>query len=176
MTDSQRANQVLTDAVQEVSNGTVEPKEMSMEALALLINTERLKHLETKITDEFVELKKRQDKVSFLHKVIKTINAATVDGEFDCSTNEELKALLDKARESGIEIKEGKYKFNKGEREHLIENVRMTIDDHNTLNDMQLQTINRLTTERYESYQIARSIMKPLHDAKTNMARGMASK
>lgn len=173
MAEGQNTNQILSEAVQGVAKGELSTKELSLEALALLINTERLTHLENKITNEFIELKKRQDQVAFLHKLIKTINLATVDGKFDSTTNEELKTLLNKARESGVEIKEGKYKFDKNEREHLIENIRMTTDDYNVLNDMQLQTINRLTTERYESYQIARSIMKPLHDAKINISRGI---
>lgn len=149
---------------------------LSLESLALLINMERLKRLENKIATEFVELKKRQDEVSFLHKLIKTINTATVNEEFDCTNNQELKDLLAKAKECGVDLKEDKFKYTKEERERLIENIRITADDNNVLNDMQLQTITRLTTERYESYQLARSIMKPLHEDKTNKARAIAGR
>lgn len=166
-------NQVLSEAVNSTS-----PKDsnLSLEALVLLINSERLKRLENKITSEFIELKKRQDEVTFLHKLIKTINAATTNEEFDCSNNQELKDLMTKAKEYGVDLKEGKFKYNKEERERLIENIRITADDNNVLNDMQLQTITRLTTERYESYQLARSIMKPLHEDKTNKARAIAGR
>ena len=165
---------VLSDAVKGVANDSNSYENMSVESLALLVNTERLKHIEDKITGEFVELKKRQDQVSFLRKLVKTVNTATVDEQLDCSKNGELMALLQKAKEYGVEMKDGKVKFNKEERERLIENIRMTADDFNVLNDMQLQTITRLTSERYESYQIAKSIMKPIHDDKVNKMRSMA--
>lgn len=146
---------------------------LSLETLILLVNTERLKFLRDNINKEFAELKKRQDQVKYLHKLLKKINALTNDkGEFDCSANPELQKLLKEAKEMGVEQKEGHHKFTKEERDRLVENVQMTIEDFNTSNDMQLQTINRLTNERYESYQLARSILKPLHEAKMQHARG----
>lgn len=149
---------------------------LSLESLALLINTERLKRLENSIVNQFVELKKRQDQVIFLHKLIKTINIATENGAFDCSNNPDLQKLMSKAQEHGVDIKDGKFKYTSDERERLIDNIRMTADDYNVLNDMQLQTVTRLTNERYESYQLARSIMKPLDDDKKNKARAIAGR
>jgi len=175
MSDNPMVQEVLSDAVNGVSD-TQESSSLSLEALVLLINTERLRTLEHKITNEFIELKKRQDQVSFLHKLIKAVNTATKNDEFDCTNEPELKNLLSKAHEYGVEIKTDKLKYNKDERERLIENIKMTADDFNVLNDMQLQTISRLTTERYESYQLARSIMKPLHEDKQNKARAIAGK
>lgn len=175
MKDQTMVGEVLSGAVKNV-NSSVDPNNLSIEALALLINTDRLKHLEKKITSEFVELKKRQDQVSYLHKLIKTINIATVKDELDFTNNQEIKDLIKTAQEYGVEIKDGKFKYNKEERERLIENIRITAEDYNVLNDMQLQTITRFTNERYESYQLARSIMKPLHDDKTNKARAVAGR
>lgn len=175
MSQEATVKEVVTSAVKDVDFGG-DPSNLSLEALALLINTERLKYLEGKITSEFLELKKRQDQISFLHKLIKTINIGTVNEEFDCSKNQELKDLLGKAKEYGVEIKDGKFKYSKDERERLIENIRITAEDLNVLNDMQLQTITRFTNERYESYQLARSIMKPLHDAKTNTSRAISGR
>lgn len=145
----------------------------SLESLVLLINAARLKDLENRITTEFIELKKRQDQVSFLHKLIKAINSATNNEEFDCSKDAEMKELLKQAKEYGVDIKDGKYKFNKEERERLIENIRITAEDCNVLNDMQLQSVTRLTTERYESYHLARSITKTLHESIINAARAV---
>ena len=172
--DTLRVTEVLSNAVE--GNDPAGSSNLSIESLALLINVERLKFLEKKIGAEFLELKKRQDEVSFLHKLIKTINTATSNEEFDCTDNQDLKDLLLKAKEYGVDLKEDKFKYNKEERERLIENIRITCDDNNVLNDMQLQTITRLTTERYESYQLARSIMKPLHEDKTNKARAIAGR
>ncbi len=61
-------------------------------------------------------------------------------------------------------------------RELLIENIRTSIDDYNTENDLQLQMITRYTNERYETFQMVRSIMKPLHEDKVNKARSAAGR
>lgn len=172
MSQENTVKEVVSSAVNEVGSDN-DPNNLSLESLALLINTERLKYLENKIASEFVELKKRQDQITFLHKLIKTINVATDNDELEFSKNQEFKDLLSKAKEYGVEIDDKKFKYSKDERDRLIENIRMTADDLNVLNDMQLQTITRLTNERYESYQLARSIMKPLHDAKTNTSRAI---
>lgn len=168
--------EVINDAVNETSNGQINSSNYSLETMVLLINADRLKRLETKVTNEFIELKKRQDNVTFLHKLIKGINAATVDDEFDCNNHQDLKDLLAKAKEHGVDINLDKSHYNKQERDRLIENIRITADDFNIINDMQLQTITRLTTERYESYQLARSIIKPHHEDKVNKARAIAGK
>jgi hypothetical protein len=169
------SNAVVLNAVDKVSKAD-STEGLSLESLAFLVHAERLNHLEDKITDAFIELKQRQDEVSFLHKLIKTINMATVDDSFDCTNNEDLKQLLNKAKDQGIEIVDGKYKYSKDERERLIDNIKITVDDKNVLNDMDLQKITRLTTERYESYQLIRAMMKPLHEDKINKARAAAGK
>ena len=84
--------------------------------------------------------------------------------------------MLKQARLLGAEIDEEKLKYNNEERERLIENIRMTIEDFNVQNEMQLQMVTRLTNERYESYQMARSILKPLHDDKMSKARAISGR
>jgi hypothetical protein len=168
-------NELISSTVNNEA-GDKNPKNLSLESLALLIMADRLHNLENQLRKEFVEVKKRQDQVTLLHKLIKMINMATVDEKFDCSNDPELQDLLAKAKESGVEIEEGKFKYEKEERDRLIENIRMTADDYSVLNDMQLQTVSRLTTERYEAYQMARTIMRPLHEDKQNKARAMAGK
>lgn len=172
---SENVNEVLTDAIEAAGDGDVfDPNNLSLEALILLINTERLKILQDKTQNELVELKKRQAKVAKLHEIMKSINNATSsNGELDISKNEELKNLLKTAKEYGVDVKGDKMSYNREERDRLVENIRMTIEDMNVENDMQLQTVSRYTNERYESYQMARSIMKPLHDAKSSIAKGI---
>ena len=168
-------NEVISSTVNNQSTDKA-PQALSLESLVLLIMADRLKSLENNLRTEFIDLKKRQDQVTTLHKLIKMINVATVDEKFDCTNDPELQELLVKAKEIGVELDEKKFKYDKEERERLIENIRMTADDLNTLNEMQLQTISRLTTERYESYQLARTIMKPVHEDMQNKARAIAGK
>ncbi len=166
-------NQVLASSIANDPEG-IDPNNISLEALILLINTERLNSLQEKTQTEFQELKKRQQDVKELHDILKAINKATGEtGTLEISGNAELQKMFAKARELGADVAEGKTSFNREERERLVENIRMTVEDLNVQNDMQLQTISRLTNERYESYQMARSILKPLHEAKTSYARGI---
>lgn len=160
--------------VKEIVNKEGDVSNLSLETLAVLVNTARLNDLKGQINKELNELKKRQSQVSFLHNLMKKINKdTTTTGEFNFSSDEELKKLFTQAKEMGVDLQEDKYKYSKDERDRLVENIRMTIEDLNVSNDMQLQTINRLTNERYESYQLARTILKPLHESKSQIARGI---
>jgi hypothetical protein len=139
--------------------------------LVLLLTTERLHRLEEESHAQLKELRERQEKVSFLHKLTKTINAATsANGELNLEPFPELPEMIKEAKALGLEVDENKLKYTSEERERLVENIRMTTEDLNVQNDMQLQMITRMTNERYESYQMARSILKPLHDVKMKQA------
>lgn len=160
--------------VGSTGSGGSGPSNLSLESLILLINTERLKRIHEQTHSEFTELKKRQSQVSYLHKLMQTINKlTTTEGNFDCSANEELKKSLTEAKNMGVDLHDDKHTYNKEERDRLVENIRMTVEDFNVQNEMQLQSVNRLTNERYESYQLARSIMKPLHESKIEHTKGM---
>jgi hypothetical protein len=153
------------------------PDQMSLETLVLLINTERLKNLQDSTANEFKELKERQDKVRKLHELLQNINRETSEkGELSLKNKTELIDGMKQLKDHGISLKDDKLSYSRDERERLIENIKMTIEDLNVQNDMQLQKITRLTNERYESYQMARSILKPLHDDKHNKARAMSGR
>lgn len=179
--NSEVANNPALDAVKNAN--AKDPKEMELEQLVFLLLTQRLKELQQKSTDEFKELKKRQDEVVQMHKVLKAINSNTNENsELNYDLNSDLTNQLKEAREKlGIDIqtgtvKDGKMTYTKDQRERLIDNIRMSIDDHNTKNDMQMQTVTRLINERYESYQMARAILKPIHDDKMNKAKAIAGR
>lgn len=173
MADHNEITEVINEAVSEVNkNDATDPKALSLEALVLLLTTDRLHKLENDSKTQMEDLRTRQQKVSFLHKMMKTINAGTdTQGEFDITPYPDLKEMLQKAKEIGVELDEEKLKYSSQERERLLENLRMTVEDLNVQNEMQLQMITRMTNERYESYQMARCILKPLHDDKLNKAR-----
>ena len=175
--NNQQVQTVASEASRVAEASGKDPKKMSIEALVLLITKERLDTIHSKTEKEFKELKDRQQKVSDLHKLHKLINSNTSSkGEINIDKNEEIKALIKKAKRNGLEIDENKTSYNKEERERLVESIRMTVEDLNVQNDMQLQTITRLTNERYETYQMARAIMKPLHDDKQQKARAIAGR
>jgi hypothetical protein len=149
------------------------PNNLSLEALVLLIKTEKLKELEEKSQKEFTEVRLRQKEVAELYEIIQALNTATAEnGGFDCKKDDVLKQHLARAKELGVDMKEGKFSFNKDERDRLIENIRMTVDELNVDNDMQIQNITKLYNFRNEIIQFARSVFRPLHDAKASHARG----
>lgn len=161
----------------EISEVSPEENELSLEQLALLISTNRIRILEDKVQDEYKVLKQRQEEVRVLNKLLKLLNRMTdAEGELDIKDDAEVREFLEKAVELGSEIDLDKTKYNSHERELLIENLRTTVDDKNTENDLQLQVITRLTNERYETYQMVRSILKPLHEDKINKARAVSGR
>lgn len=176
MGENANITEVLSEAVRETEEGQ-DPKNLSLESLLLLVTTDRLHQLENDTRKELKELRERQKKVNFLHKLTKAINTATSPkGEFDMTNLPELQAMCKQAKELGADLDESHLKYSVEERERLVENIRMTIDDLNMENDMQIQLITRITNERYESYQMARSILKPLHDDKLNKARSISGR
>lgn len=177
MADNTDAGSVQqTDDVRRLED-TDPDYDKSLEELIKLVHTQNLNNLDQKTKEAFDKLTKRQGEVTELHKILKAINNATgTKGELDLKGKDDLKALLEKAKELNIEIDPKKTSYTKDERDRLVENIRMTIDDLNVQNDMDLQTTQRLTNERYESYQMAKSIIKPLDEAKRNIARGVGGK
>ncbi len=169
--------EALSEAQGVKGPGSDDPKKLSLDALALLVNTKRVRDLEDRAKAQYQELKNRQAEVRFLHKLLKVVNASTDSkGGFSASSNEELKTLLREADAMGVHIPEGKTSFTKEEKERLVDNVRLTCEDLNLQNEMQIQTITRLTHERYEAFQLARAILKPLNDDKVNKARAIAGR
>jgi len=148
--------------------------DLSVEARAIITHTQLINNLRGKINKEFTELKNRQEKVRFLQKLKKTINSAITDkGEFDASNNPQLQTMLDEATKLGVERKEGVYKFTKEACDRLLQNIQITVEDFNVSNDSQLQTMTRLTNDRYESFQMTMMMLKTDHESKTQMARNI---
>jgi len=154
----------------------IDSNALSLEALVLLVKLERLSHLQSSTEENLKEVQERQKYIAEMHDLLKEINnALNESGEIE-ALSDELKSRIADFAEYGIEIDVDKTELSSLEAERLIANIQMTIDDLNVQNDMQLQTISRLTNERYECYQMARSILKPLHDAKLAHARGVAGR
>jgi len=159
------------------SDGDPSGGNLSLEALLLLVTTDKVRSLEEKTKAELQELRQRQKEVTFLHKLLRTFNCVTdTKGGVDLSKHPELKELLTEAQGMGVEVDLNKNVYTKDERDRLVDTIRTVCDDLNVQNDMQIQTITRLTNERYEAFQLARSILKPLHEDKINKARSIAGR
>lgn len=177
MAEHAQVGEIVSEALSEVEARKNDPKKMTLESLILLLTADRLHQLENDSRKELKDLKERQQKVSYLHKLIKAINTATSPkGEFDITAHPDMQEMLKEGKNLGVDLDENHLKYSEDERERLVENIRLTIEDLNMQNEMQLQLVTRLTNERYEAYQMARSIMKPLHDDKMNKARAISGR
>ena len=95
----------------------------------------------------------------------------------------ELKSRLIRAQVAGVDVpryrevfKKTPITFTQDQKRRLVENIKMSTEDFNLQNEMQLQAVNRTTTERYEAYQLARTILRPLHEVKRSIAQKMGSR
>lgn len=164
------------ESVERIGEPQSSTENLSLQDMIYLVNTQLVDQIETKLRKEFTEVQERNGKVRHLHNLLKAINAATDSkGNLDISQSPELQAMIKEANELyGLNIPADKTKFNGQERERLVENIRTTCDDLNVQSDLQLQTISRLNSERQEAYQIARSMMKAIHDDIMHKAQAMS--
>lgn len=196
---NKNAENIASEANKAV-NGQGDPKHINLEGMSLLVHKEVLDHLHKKTKNELSSLTERQEWVSDLHKLHRAINAATDSktGEVKLDLNDpDMMNLMHRVKNphskrdpsgkagehakqkgtyTGLELDHKKGAYKKEDRERLIENIKMAVEDLNVQNDMQLQTLNRLMNERYEAYQMIRTIMKPLHDDKIQKARALAGR
>lgn len=182
--------------------GTDDAGSLNIEQLAHLLVLNKLDKMKQDFTTKGMELKERQDKVRWLHDLMQRLNkrvsketgeldlthakidektgqlkeGMSAEGDTDLQALLELRQMLkEAATDRGYEIKsQGKY--NKDERERMTDNLKMVCDDLNLQNDLQLQDLNQLINERYEVYQMARAIMKPLHEDKVHKARSASGR
>ncbi|MCB1119198.1 MAG: hypothetical protein KDK65_04485 [Chlamydiia bacterium] len=171
------AAQQVQDVLQSEDVKKNNKNQYGLQTLAQLLNSSRLDQLSKEAAKELKELRERQQQVRKLHEVLKAINAKTkADGTLDITNDPELQQLLQEAKELGVNLDPSKTVYTKEERDRLNDNVRLTVEDLNIENEMQMQTVSRLNNERYESYMMAVRIMRPLHEANMNRAKAMAGR
>lgn len=145
---------------------------------------------------EFDKLKLGQNRTRQFNKAIKIINTSlNPDGSLTIVEGSELHLLLQAAAQDtpsssyppvagadgeppfdGIPIDTNKLQYTKEEVDRLLETIRISVDDMNVINEMQLQTVNRIVTQQQELFQIMKALLKPLHDTKVGMARAIAGR
>lgn len=143
----------------------------SLEALLVSIHNYNLKNIKDKSVEEYTAVSKRQAEVTFLHKLIAAINAASTDGEVDLDSNSDLSEMVEKAKKMGVKLPQGMTnKLSNTQRENIIGSIRDTIKDETTLIEMIMQKITNLNYELHESYQWMRSHSKTLFDIMRSIA------
>lgn len=197
--DTGNVPNALADATAAI-NGNQNRDKLGLESMTLLVVRQAINNLNTKSERELHQLKERQGWVSDLHKLQRTINNckdASGNVNLDLSDpaiaqllsdiqnpmqkrsriNHDAANPLDDPDPAylGLEFDPKKGTYTKDEATQLLDNVRSAVEDLNVENDMRLQSLSRLMNERYEAYQLARAIMKPLHDDMVQKARAIKS-
>ena len=148
-----------------------------MQQAMLMVMNERIDSIGDATGKELQELLERQQKVTELQNIRAHINSVIdKDGKIVVAKDSELEKLLKRAEELGVKLPKTNGTFQRDDTSRLTENFRMVVEDLNTKNDMQLQKVTKYTNERYEAYQMARSILKPCDDAAKSAARNIAGK
>jgi hypothetical protein len=86
------------------------------------------------------EINQRQDKMRLINDIISEINSLTDEKNgLDISQNVKLLEKLLVAKELGVHMKDGQFKFNAIERDRLIENLHLSADSWDKENRHQTQ-------------------------------------
>lgn len=149
-------------------------EEQSLETLLWMIRAGHLETLTKKSKEGFQKAAESQKVVAELYDCIKAINRATKGQDsLDISKDDALKTILKRANELECEIELEKMTYTKEERERLLENIRMTVDEKNTDNDLHIQEMTRNYTGQNEMFNLLKSSFGKLDDIKRSILRGL---
>lgn len=186
----------VDDSTQIISSGsTSESISVGMEPLLQEVLIARIESLKNSTGKDLEELLARQKEVEELHKLLARINEGT-DKDGKLKVTDELLEFLNKAIKSNspegstgenssdslkmdpkeLKILEKGKTYTSAERQRLYENIKSHIETLQTKSDMQLQALTQSTNERYETYQLARSIMKTLQELGKSFVRAVAGR
>lgn len=186
----------LDDSTQSISSTSAgESSSIAMEPLLQEILIARIESLKNSTGKDLEELLARQKEVEELHKLLARINEGT-DKDGKLKVTDELLEFLNKAVKSNnsegtssenssenlkmdpkeLKILEKGKTYTSAERQRLYENIKSHIETLQTKSDMQLQALTQSTNERYETYQLARSILKNLQELGKSFVRAVSGR
>lgn len=153
----------------------LESEKIDLDPLALLVYSEKLEMLETEGKDLMEEISGTHKNIQHLHKILAKINEET-DEDGKLKPSEELKELYNQAEEMGLSVDRSlleKEKLDFNQKERLVENIKMSIEDLNMENDTKLQKVNHLNNERFSVIQFIRKVLDSLHQTKQMVIRNI---
>jgi len=121
-----------------------------------------LSQAEAEAHDLYQRIKNRTDQVDLLTSVLQKVNASS--GEWDISRDQQALQLLQRARELGVEIPEGKTKWTEEEKRLLKENVQMRKDSMEKITQLERTDMQRFLQEASQCHQARSNILKLLKE------------
>ncbi|NGX61238.1 MAG: hypothetical protein K940chlam9_00721 [Chlamydiae bacterium] len=117
---------------------------------------------EAEAHDLYLRVKERTDNVDTLTALISKLNSEKKG--VDWTKDEEMKSLVDRARELGVDIPEGKYKWSDDEKRLLKENIQMRKDSMEKLTQLERTDMQRYLQEASQCHQARSNILKLLKE------------
>ncbi len=116
-------------------------------------------------------IKARTDDVDHLTLLISKLNSEK--GKVDWSKDEEMKLLIDRAREIGVDIPEGKYKWSDTEKKLLKENIQMRKDSLEKITQLERTDMQRFLQEASQCHQARSNVLKLLKEVMDTIIHNM---
>lgn len=110
----------------------------------------------------YLKIKKRTDDIETLTNLAGKINSES--GKIDWSKDEEMKKLVERARELGVDIPEGKYTWTEDEKKLLKENIQMRKDNFEKITQLERTDMQRYLQEATHCHQARSNILKLLKE------------
>ncbi len=126
---------------------------------------------EAEAHDLYNRIKERTDNIDHLTLLISKINSE--GGALDWSENEEMKALVEKAREIGVDIPEGKLQWSEDEARLLKENIHLRKDSMEKVTQMERTDMQRYLQEASQCHQARSNVLKLLKEVMDTIIHNM---
>lgn len=110
----------------------------------------------------YLKIKARTDDIETLTKLQSKINSSS--GKIDWTKDEEMKKLVDRAREIGVDIPAGKYTWTEEEKKLLKENIQMRKDNMEKITQLERTDMQRYLQEATHCHQARSNILKLLKE------------
>lgn len=117
---------------------------------------------EREANELYQKIKHRTDDVDTLTLLLSKLN--TVKGKVDWSKDEEMKTLVQKARDIGVEIPAGKLTWTEDEKKLLRENIQMKKESMEKITQLERTDMQRFLQEASQCHQARSNILKLLKE------------
>lgn len=119
----------------------------------------------------YLRIKERTDSIDVLTHLLSKINSEKKD--IDWTKNEEMKQLIERARQLGVDIPQGKYKWNEDEKKLLKENIQMRKDSMEKMTQLERTDMQRYLQEASQCHQARSNVLKLLKEVMDTIIANM---
>ena len=155
------------ERVADVTVGSIENIYVKFMALMARI----LGQAEAEAHELYMKIKERTDKIDTLSLLMAKINSCKKD--IDWSRDPQMRELVDRAREIGVDIPAGKYKWDEGEKHLLKENIQMRKDGMEKITQLERTDMQRYLQEASQCHQARSNVLKLLKEVVDTIIHNM---